>query len=322
VGATVLALAGCGNSAPRSDRQVTTASTQAATGSTQAATGSTQAATATAPPPPKPKPRPRAPYAVSERELTFTDNARRRRLVTIVRFPKAPGRFPLIVFGHGFAVTPAPYSALLHAWARAGYVVAAPVFPFGNANAPGGPNEQDLVNQPRDVSFVITRMLADTAARSGVLAGRIDPRKIAVSGQSDGGDTALAVAYDPRYRDARVGTSVILSGAEIPYLSPIHFSSPSPPLLAMQGTADTINPPSFTSTFFDVAPPPKYLVRLIGAPHLPPYTDMQPQLGIVERTSLAFLDYYLKGRPEALRRMAAAATVPGTAELTADPPIS
>jgi dienelactone hydrolase len=303
----VLALAGCGNSAPRSDRQATTASTQATT--------------ATAPPRPKPKPRPRAPYPVGEGVLTFVDGVRSRRLVTIVRYPKAPGRFPLIVFGHGFAVTPAPYSALLHAWARAGYVVAAPVFPFGNANAPGGPNEQDLVNQPRDMSFVITRMLADSAARSGVLAGRIDPRKIAVSGQSDGGDTALAVAYDPRYRDVRVGAGVILSGAEIPYLSAMHFSSPSPPLLAMQGTADTINPPSFTSTFFDVAPPPKYLVRLIGAPHLPPYTDMQPQLGIVERTSLAFLDYYLKGRRGSLRRMAAAARVPGTAALTADPPV-
>lgn len=253
--------------------------------------------------------------------LTFVDSARQRRLVTIVRYPKAPGRFPLIVFGHGFAVTPAPYSALLGSWARAGYVVAAPVFPFGNANAPGGPNEQDLVNQPRDMSFVITGMLADSATRSGVLAGAIDPGKVAVSGQSDGGDTALAVAYDPRYGDARIGAAVILSGAEIPFLAKIHFASPSPPLLATQGTADTINPPSATSMFFDAAPPPKYLVRLIGAPHLPPYTDMQPQLGIVERTSLAFLDYYLKGRRGALRRMAAAATVSRTATLTADPPI-
>ena len=79
----------------------------------------------------------------------------------------APGPFPLIVFGHGFAVTPAPYAALLRAWARAGYVVAAPVFPLGNANAPGGPNERDLVNQPRDMSFVITRIWRPAAARSG-----------------------------------------------------------------------------------------------------------------------------------------------------------
>ncbi len=307
--------AACG-SAPRPQAAATTTTAPPTQPVASAPVTTTNAA-----PPPRPQPRPRAPYAVGERVLTFVDSARRRRLVTIVRYPKAPGRFPLIVFGHGFAVTPAPYSALLRAWARAGYVVAAPVFPFGNANAPGGPNEQDLVNQPRDMSVVITRMLADSATRSGALAGRIDPRKVAVSGQSDGGDTALAAAYDARYRDARIGAAVILSGAEIPFLDKIQFSSPSPPLLATQGTADTINLPSATSMFFDAAPPPKYLVRLLGAPHLPPYTDMQPQLGIVERTSLAFLDYYLKGRPGALKRMAAAATVPGTAALAADPPV-
>jgi len=241
--------------------------------------------------------------------------------MTLIRYPTAPGRFPLIVFGHGFAVTPAPYASLLRAWAGAGYVVAAPVFPLGNANAPGGPNEQDLVNQPRDMSFVISRLLALSGAGTRSLADRIDPRKIAVSGQSDGGDTALAVAYDPRYRDNRIGAAVILSGAEIPFVSKIRFSSPSPPLLATQGTADTINPPGFTDTFFAAAPPPKYRVALLGAPHLPPYTDMEPQLGIVERASIAFLDYYLKGQSRALARMAAAATVPGTAELTSDPPI-
>jgi dienelactone hydrolase len=253
--------------------------------------------------------------------LKLFDAARGRRLVTIVRFPKAPGRFPLIVFGHGFAVTPRPYASLLRAWARAGYVVAAPVFPLGNAAAPGGPDEQDLVNQPGDMSFVITRMLAAGDARSGPLAGRIDPRKLAVSGQSDGGDTALAVAYDPRYQDARVGAAVILSGAEIPFLTKIRFGKPGPPLLASQGTADTINLPPATYAFFDAARAPKYLLTLSGAPHLPPYTDMQPQLAIVERTSLAFLDYYLKGQPGALRRMAAAARVRGIAELRADPPV-
>ncbi len=61
---------------------------------------------------------------------------------------------------------------------------------------PGGPDESDLVNQPADMRFVISRMLAASSAGSGPLAGLIDPTQIAVTGQSDGGDTALAVAYD------------------------------------------------------------------------------------------------------------------------------
>jgi dienelactone hydrolase len=267
------------------------------------------------------RPEPQPPYAIGERTVTLLDSSRGRRLVTVVRYPLAPGRFPLIVFGHGFAVTPAPYAALLRAWARAGYVVAAPVFPFGNANAPGGPDERDLVNQPRDMSVVITRIEAASSARGGFLSGKLAPGRVAVSGQSDGGDTALAVAYDPRFRDDRVGAAVILSGAEIPYLSPVRFSSPAPPLLATQGTADTINPPPLTYTFFDAAPRPKYLVKLLGAPHLGPYTDMQPQLRIVEQVTIAFLDYYLKGARRALGRIAADASVGGTASLTADPVI-
>ena len=113
------------------------------------------------------------------------------------------GPYPLVVFGHGFAVTPGLYIPLLRAWARAGYVVAAPVFPLENANAPGGPNESDLPNQPADMSLVISRMRAAARATSGPLSRLVAPREIAVTGQSDGGDTALAVAYDPRYRDPR-----------------------------------------------------------------------------------------------------------------------
>ena len=258
-----------------------------------------------------------------------------RTLVTEVRYPavgnpartdvsgaapaRAGGPFPLVVFGHGFDVMPSLYARLLQSWAQAGYVVAAPVFPLENADAPGGPDEADLTNQPADMRFVISRMIALSHARSGPLAGLIDPTRIAVAGQSDGGDTALAVADDPRYRDPRVGAVIVLSGAEIPGIGEFAFPRDSPPLLATQGTADTVNPPSATSAFFDAAPRPKYLLRLLGAEHLPPYSDQQPQLGIVERVTIAFLNGYLQGSSTDLRRLASLASVPGRATLLADP---
>jgi predicted dienelactone hydrolase len=239
-----------------------------------------------------------------------------RPLTTIIRYPRnRAGPLPLVVFGHGFAVTPRPYAALLTAWARAGYVVAAPVFPLGNGDAPGGPNEADLVNQPRDMSFVITQLLRAGAAGSGALRGRIDPRRIAVTGQSDGGDTALAAAYDGRLRDQRVDAAMILSGARIPMLGGFAFPAHGPPLLATQGTADTINPPSLTHDFFDPAPTPKFLLNLLGAPHLPPYTTEQPQLGIVERVTIGFMNHYLKQAPRGLLAMQRAGNRPGLASL-------
>jgi fermentation-respiration switch protein FrsA (DUF1100 family) len=197
--------------------------------------------------------------------------------------------------------------------------VAAPIFPLGNANAPGGPNESDIVNQPRDMSFVISRMLALSAGRHGLFAGLVARPEIAVAGQSDGGETALAVAYDRLFLDRRVDAAVILSGAEIPGVGGFTFPAPSPPLLASQGTADTINRPSFTYAFFNLAPPPKFLLTLPGASHLPPYTTQEPQLGIVERVSIAFLDRYLKHAHGALRRMIGAGNARGIASLQADP---
>jgi len=258
-----------------------------------------------------------------------------RTLLTYVRYPalgepgrsdlpgapaaRAEGPFPLLVFGHGFGVTPALYARLLQSWARAGYVVAAPVFPLENADAPGGPDEADLANQPADMRFVISRMLAAAGAGSGPLAGLVDPTRIAVAGQSDGGDTALALAYDPAFRDPRVGATVILSGAEIPGAGGFTFPPRGPPLLATQGTADTINPPSATNAFFALARRPKYLLSLLGAEHLPPYSDQQPQLTIVERVTIAFLDGYLKHEPGAPRRLLSLGSVPGTASLLAEP---
>jgi len=223
-----LAFAGCGGGVAKPVHT-------AVTGASPTPTVTTTATATTHAGPPAPHP----PFTVAQRVLTFVDHSRLvtypgeapqpRKLVTIIRYPLAPGRFPLVVFGHGFAVTPALYARLLEAWAQAGYVVAAPLFPLENADAPGGPNEADLVNQPRDMSFVITQMLALDRGTQRPFAGAINPSEIAVAGQSDGGDTALTAAYNGAFRDRRIRAAVILSGQEIPGLGGYDFPSPSPP---------------------------------------------------------------------------------------------
>ncbi len=256
------------------------------------------------------------------RTLSTPNGSVPRSFTTIIRYPVASaagrpaGRFPLIVFGHGFAVSPQPYSLLLDAWTRAGFVVAAPVFPLENANAPGGPDEKDLPNQPGDMRLVIS-WLTDASQRTrGRLAGIINPKQIAVTGQSDGGDTALAAAYDPSVRDRRIGAAMILSGAEDPFASPFTMSPSGPPLLAVQGTADTVNPPDSTYSFYQQARAPKYLLKLLGAGHQPPYTQPGPELASVERATIAFLDDVFRGRPRPLRRLLAAGDAGAGSSLT------
>ena len=261
----------------------------------------------------------RPPFTV--RVLRFVDHARTahfadgasgpRVLVTDVRIPTR-GRppYPLVVFGHGFALTPRVYAPLLDTWARAGYVVAAPVFPVESAGARGGPDERDLVNQPGDMSFVLTRLLA----RTGALRGLVDPTRVAFAGQSDGAETALAASYDPRYRDRRVRAAVILSGAALP-----GFAGPppgSPPLLAVQGTSDPLNSPATTAAYYRLMRRPKFLLWLLGASHLPPYTTHDRWAAAVDTVTTAFLDHYLRGR--SIRPLLGSGR-PGIARLVATP---
>jgi dienelactone hydrolase len=259
------------------------------------------------------------PASVQLRVLRLVDHSRRahfrngtsgpRVLVTYVRYPtRGHGPFPLIVFSHGFALTPQIYARLLDTWTRAGYVVAAPVFPVENPNAPGGPDQSDLRNEPADISYVISRLIAPTTP----LRGLVDPKKIAVAGQSDGAVAALSVAYDGRFRDRRIDAAVILSGA-----APAGFAPPppgSPPLLAAQGTADPINSPSSTADYYRLMRQPKLLLWLIGASHLPPYTTDDRWATVVDRTTTAFLDHCLRGAP--LGPVIAAGTEAGVARIT------
>jgi len=261
-----------------------------------------------------------------DRDRTITRPSGRvtaRHIRTVVRYPVVFGgtaaqraeRFPLIVFAHGYALTPAPYRRLLVAWARAGYVVAAPVFPGENAHAPGGPDRGDLLNQPGDMRFVIARLLAASRRADGPLSGVIDPDSVAVAGHSDGGNTALAVAYDPRFRWHRVGAAVILAGADLPGIAPFIFPRRGPPLLGVQGATDTINPPSATTAYYQRAPEPKFLLRFLRAGHFGPYMARSPEVRILARVSTAFLDRSLKDVTISRGRLARLGRQPGVSVL-------
>jgi pimeloyl-ACP methyl ester carboxylesterase len=92
-----------------------------------------------------------------------------------------------------------------------------------------------------------------------------------------------------------VDAAIVLSGARLAGMGA--FPRRGPPLLAMQGTADPINAPATTAAFFRLAYRPKFLVWLLGSSHRPPYTVQEPELAIVERATVAFLDHYFEGRP-------------------------
>ena len=102
-------------------------------------------------------------------------------------------RFPLIVFSHGYLASGPAYATVLARFVSRGYVVAAPTFPLSSGGAPGGPKGGDYVNQPADVSFVLSKVLRLTRGHHG-LTRTIDRHEIGVAGHSLGAITTLGVA--------------------------------------------------------------------------------------------------------------------------------
>ena len=220
----------------------------------------------------------------------------------------------LVIFAPGFDEFYSAYSPIIDAMVNAGFVVVAINFPRTNPEADGGLDELDEFNQPGDVSAAISWALSANAQSSSPLYQLIDPAEVAIAGQSDGGNTVLAVAYNSCCMDSRVKAAIIYSGTELPGFGGTFFpAGASTPMLVVQGSADTINPPGESTQIYTAAPSPKYLLWLLGATHLNPYTQLDQYESITAAVTADFLKGYLNGDTSALSAMAAAGSVAGIA---------
>jgi predicted dienelactone hydrolase len=226
----------------------------------------------------------------------------------------AHGPYPLVVFSQGFDLSAASYAALLDAWASAGYVVAAPTYPRTDPSDPAGPTEEDLVNHPADLAYVLRSL---TSAPPASIAPIIQSSEVAVVGHSDGADVSLAVAGNNCCRVNAVKAAAVLSGAELASFGGSYYRAKTVPLLVVQGNNDTINPPACSVQLYDQAPPPKYYLSLLGAEHLPPYLDAGSDQAIVERTTVDFFNGYLKHSAPSLSALRKDGSAAGVATITA-----
>jgi predicted dienelactone hydrolase len=223
-----------------------------------------------------------------------------------------------VVFATGIGDSPTTYQPLFDFWVRAGYVVAEPAFSLSGDHAPGGSTAADLVNQPGDVSFVITQLLAAGRSARSKLHGLVNPQQIAVAGKSLGAITIFDVGYSTAGRDPRVRAVIAMTGAVGP--SGTHFVGISTPLLLEHGTADTTLPIQGSISAFARANPPKFFVTLFGQTHSSAFGGgARPAEQVVERTTTDFLDRYVAGRAGALARLTRDGNVPGVASMRAAP---
>jgi dienelactone hydrolase len=270
-------------------------------------------------------------YRTAERQVTFTEPAHTgpdgqrlgpRALVTQVWYPRPRGPakpFPLLLFAPGFLQCPGAYADLLRAWASGGYVVAAVTFPHTNCHLGSEAYEADLVNQPEDMSYLLTSMLALNARPGDPFSDLLDPNEVGVAGQSDGGDTVAALAAASCCTDRRLKAVAVLSGAEWPPMPGRYFAGEAPPMMFTQGSADTVNPPWASMQLYRADDSgARYYLDLFGASHLAPYEGTSPVERLTVRVTLAFFDRYVLGQPGALKTMIRDGNVTGTAALVSD----
>ena len=244
---------------------------------------------------------------------TAIANARHDHLVSGTlgsadRSGQAP--YPLIVFAHGLGGSPQGYSKLLTAWAAAGYVVAAPLFPLSSSETPGGADAGDIGNQPGDMSFVIDEVLKADSTPNGPLSGLIDPNEIGAAGHSNGAITTLGLIANSCCRDTRVKAAVVMAGATEGLGSGDYDMAEAPPLLIVQDLHDGLIPYGDAVAVFNQARGPKALLALSwdarsdttgSVAHMAASGVVGPTSGAVIASTTAFFDAYLKHEHGALQ---------------------
>jgi fermentation-respiration switch protein FrsA (DUF1100 family) len=256
----------------------------------------------TAPPSPSPSPPPAQTEAprtapaealdVATKEMDFR-RGRDRPLPTTVWYPTEGDKpFPLIVFSHGLTSEPSAYESVLRPWAEAGFVVAAPTFPHTHYRTKDF-DALDVINQPADVSEVITRMLATDSS------GLIDPDRIAAAGHSAGGITTIGLFSGNR--DDRLKAGVVLSGRLVLNLP---FTGDAAPMLFVHGKLDKTVAYSDGLAAFNAVPWPKAMMAVTKGGHVAITKDFEPVIA----TTTDFLRYALYGDTAAKNRLSSDAT--------------
>ena len=282
-------------------------------------------------------------YGVGVTRCTFVDGTRdvldyatsppsvlavRRTLVTEIRYPtttrsssdsettdatpaQVPGGFPMVVFAHGYDVTPGTYASLLDRWVEKGFVVAAPIFPDENSTEVRQQHvdtEGDLDNEPADLAFVTRQLLADSttlAPDCPLVSGLVRASDLALAGHSDGADAVGLLAYstgrDPQgvaYARLRQGlafrATMIFSGAK--HGTSAYAAEPSrPPLLLIQSARDQCNAPEEGLELYGaIHQGDKWFLELLHAHHLPPFDgEDHAAFDVVASTTTSFLDFSL-----------------------------
>ena len=181
--------------------------------------------------------------------------------------PVAPGRYPLVVFSHGFAGFRDQSTFLTARLASWGFVVAAPDHLSRDlTEVLGGP--KGTTTDVADLMATISLMHSQDESASSPFSGHVDTRRVGAVGHSAGGAAVEALAA----ADPRVTTFIGLAGATVG--SSLQDKSgpgsvvPHQPGMLMSGTSDHVVSHVGMIAAYGRMHRPKRLILLRGAGHL------------------------------------------------------
>jgi predicted dienelactone hydrolase len=184
--------------------------------------------------------------------------------------PVAPGRYPLVVFSHGYAGF-RDQSTFLTAWlASWGFIVAAPDHLSRDlTEVLGGPTGATAkTTDVEDLEATISLMKAQDASASSPFHGHLDTHRIGAVGHSAGGAAVEALAAI----DPQVTTFIGLAGATVGSFGQTKSGPgsivPHQPGMLMSGTSDHVVSDVSMIAAYGRMQNPKQLILLRGAGHL------------------------------------------------------
>jgi dienelactone hydrolase len=188
----------------------------------------------------------------------------------VVGVPVAPGRYPLVVFSHGYAGFRDQSTFLTAFLASWGFVVAAPDhYSRDLTEVLGGPTAAtEKTTDVEDLEATIALMGTQDRAATSPFHGHIDTAKVGAVGHSAGGAAVEALAAT----DPKVATFIGLAGATVGSFGQSKKGPgsivPHQPGLLMSGTSDQVVKTSSIVSAYGHLRSPKRLILIRGAGHL------------------------------------------------------
>jgi len=267
-------------------------------------------------------------------DLTVHDATRNRDLPIRVYLPSNPAPAPVVLFSHGLGGSREGSAFLGRHWAARGYVAVflqhpgsddslwqGKPMPDARADMARAVSVQNFLLRVQDVPAVLDQLAVWNTETNHPLAGRMNLKKVGMSGHSFGANTTQAVSGQTfpqggqRYTDSRIAAAIAFSpsspklGSAAKAFAAVHI-----PWMLMTGTKDTsplgtMDVASRLAVYNHLQGAPKYEVVLNNAEHsvftdraLP--GDQEPRNPnhhrVILALSTAFWDAYLKNDPAAL----------------------